>query len=990
MGLYRVPDDAIRLRGRWRLTVDSNRGRSVSSQEFIRVVGARQHNLRNINVDIPRDRLTVLTGLSGSGKSSLAFDTIYAEGERKYVESLTPYARQFLEQMPKPDVDRIDGLSPTVAIEQRQASTNPRSTVATTTEIYDYLRILFARVGRPHCWKCRRPITRQTTAQIVDAILNHPPETRVVVLAPVHARPGIKPDELLEEIANQGFVRVRLDGRICHVEDVPDPLPESITRVDAVVDRLALKDQVARRLADSIELALRVGRGRAAALIAPGTDQERELTFSDRFACIEHPDVVIDELAPRLFSFNSPYGACPQCSGLGTVLEFDPDLIVADRDLSLANGAVTPWRHTGKRMNGVYARMIESFCKHFDVVPQVPYRNIPAKQARILMHGTKAAEAREFGIKFEGVVPNLERRWQSTDSESVKQRLHQFQSEAPCKTCHGARLRPEALSVTIAEKNIAEMCDMDIAQAQRFFDDVRFEGESAVIAEQPLREIRNRLAFLNNVGVEYLGLSRGSATLSGGEAQRIRLATQIGSGLVGMCYVLDEPTIGLHQRDSQRLVDTLQHLARAGNTVLVVEHDEEVIRAADYIVDIGPGAGVHGGRLIFQGPLDELMACEESVTAQYLTGAKSIPVPDRRRRVVMSNAVEIRGAAQNNLKDLTVRFPLACFVAVTGVSGSGKSTLVNHILLRALHRRISGGGRRPGRHEQIIGASRVDKVIEIDQSPIGRTPRSNPATYVGVFDLIRRLYAHTREAKIRGHGPGRFSFNVKGGRCEHCQGQGTKRIEMHFLPDVFVECDACHGTRYNRETLEVRFRGKNIADVLDMQAEEASQFFQNFSKIKQQLRALCDVGLGYIKLGQSSITLSGGEAQRVKLAAELGKPATGHTMYILDEPTTGLHFADIHKLLQVLNRIVELGHSVVVIEHNLDVIKVADWVIDLGPEGGERGGRIVAEGVPEDVARDENSHTGKLLAGRLWGDAPPAVRNPKGRPAKRGRAAKTG
>ena len=926
----------------------------MATDDAIRVYGARQHNLKNIDVHVPRNALTVVTGLSGSGKSSLAFDTIYAEGERRYVESLSAYARQFLEQMPKPDVDRIEGLSPTVAI---------------VTEIYDYLRVLFAQVGRPNCWVCGRPITRQSVAQTVDAVLDCPAGTRVVVMAPMRHMKGSAPEEVLDEIARQGFARARVDGVIHPIDEVPPLDADARHQIDAVVDRLVMRDKIAGRLADSIELALRMGHGRIVVASGSANGKLTDRVFSEDFSCLDHPEVSVGELTPRMFSFNSPYGACTACNGLGTILEFDGELIVPDRDLSLAGGAVTAWRHSGKRMNALYASMVDEFCQRFEVPPDAPFRNIPERLARILMYGTTSRDAREYGARFEGVIPNLERRWRTTDSESVKHRLHQYQSEAPCKSCGGDRLRPESLAVTIAGRNIAQICNMNVAAAAAYFTQLTFDGEDRVIAEQPLREIRNRLAFLRDVGVDYLALSRTSATLSGGEAQRIRLATQIGSGLIGMCYVLDEPTIGLHQRDTAQLVATLTRLAHSGNAVLVVEHDEEVIVAADHVIDIGPGAGAAGGEVVYQGPLQKLAGCNESVTAEYLTGRRVIPVPQERRRVVRSHAIEVRGACENNLKNLTVRFPLGCFICVTGVSGSGKSTLVDQILLRVLKRRLYGTGPRPGKHDRLIGASRVDKVIEIDQNPIGRTPRSNPVTYVGVFDVIRQLYAGTREAKIRGYPAGRFSFNVKGGRCEECLGQGTRRIEMHFLPDVFVQCAACNGARYNRETLEVRYRGKNVADVLDMRVDEATVFFQNFPKIKHLLRALMDVGMGYVKLGQSSTTLSGGEAQRVKLAAELGKPATGHTLYVLDEPTSGLHYADIHRLVNVLNRLVSLGHTVIVIEHNLDVIKMADWVIDLGPEGGDAGGRVVVEGPPEEIVGHPKSHTGAYLSKRLGGSA---------------------
>ena len=959
-------------RAGWAPGPESGRGcvpgeAALSEPKVIRVVGARQHNLKNITVEIPRDRLTVITGLSGSGKSSLAFDTIYAEGQRKYVESLSAYARQFLEQMQKPDVDRIEGLGPTIAIEQRSASMNPRSTVATVTEIYDFLRVLYARVGQPCCWVCREPISRQSTSQIVDAVLALPSGRRITVLAPlVSGRRGTHA-ELMARMIKEGFIRARIDGQTVKLEDAQALNNQKKHTIDVLVDRLVVKEAVRSRLADSIELALTLAGGRVIVSEDDEAGRPNDRLYSSHFACPSHPDVNLPELSPRLFSFNSPHGACGACTGLGTVLEFDADLIVPDHDLSLSDGAVAAWRHSGKRMNVVYAGMVRDFCAAFGVSPGIPFRNIPAPLAAVLMNGTTPAQAQEYGAAFEGVIPNLRRRWETTDSESVKQRMHGFLSEAACETCHGARLRPEALAVVIAGRNVAEVCGLSVADAGRFFDALEFQGEPRVVAEPVLREIRQRLRFLCDVGVDYLALSRGSSTLSGGEAQRIRLATQIGSGLVGVCYVLDEPTIGLHQRDTQRLVGTLRRLADMDNTVIVVEHDEECIAAADHVIDIGPGAGAHGGRVVAQGSLATVLASEESVTAKYLTGRFAIPVPEERRPVDFGHCVEVRGARQNNLKGIHVRFPLGCFVCVTGVSGSGKSTLVTQILLRSLHRAIHGSGPRPGAFERLVGASRVDRVIEIDQSPIGRSPRSNPATYVGVFDMIRQLYARTREAKIRGYSPGRFSFNVRGGRCEDCQGQGIKRIEMHFLPDVFVECGTCKGARYNRETLEVRYRGKNIADVLDLRVEDAAAFFANFSKIKQLLRAIQDVGLGYMTLGQSSTTLSGGEAQRVKLAGELGKTPIGHTMYILDEPTTGLHFADIHKLLNVLNRLVGLGHTVLCIEHNLDVIKVADWVIDLGPDGGDAGGQVVVEGNPETVARCVESHTGRFLAGRLDG-----------------------
>jgi len=939
----------------------------VSESDAIRVVGARQHNLKNISLDIPRQALTVITGLSGSGKSSLAFDTIYAEGQRRYVESLSAHARQFLEQMQKPDVDRIDGLSPTIAIEQRRTSGNPRSTVATATELYDFLRVLFARVGQPVCWECGRPIDCQTTAQIVDAALALPDATRLIILAPlvVRKRGGHAP--LLRRITREGFVRARIDGRIQALEELDSLNPRGLHSIEVVVDRLTVKPHIATRLADSIELALRLSRGRV--ILSASTDQDRDTfvdaNYSSLFACPDHPEVSLPELAPRLFSFNSPHGACPACTGLGTVLEFDEELIVPDPTRSLADGAIAAWRHSGKRMAAAYSATVREFCAQFGVSPEIPYRNIPENLRGILMSGTEAGDEAKLGAAFEGVLPNLRRRWETTESESVKQRLHGYLSESPCEVCHGARLRREALSVLIDGRSIAELCRLNIETAGNLFEPLTFQGERQIIAEPVLREIRHRLRFLCDVGVEYLTLDRAGGTLSGGETQRIHLATQIGSGLSGVCYVLDEPTIGLHQRDSRRLARTLEHLVAMGNTVLVVEHDEELIRAGDHIIDIGPGAGPRGGEVVQAGTLEDLLACDRSITGKYLSGRFQIPVPEQRRPVQPKRCLQVLGAEAHNLKKIDVRFPLGCFVCVTGVSGSGKSTLVSQILLRALKRAINGSGPRPGPFGRLTGAAFVDKVIEIDQSPIGRTPRSNPATYVGVFDQVRRLYAKTREAKIRGYSAGRFSFNVKGGRCEQCQGQGTRRIEMHFLPDVFVTCGGCGGTRYNRETLEVRYRGQNIADVLEMHVAEAAEFFANFSNIRRLLQSLQDVGLGYVTLGQSSTTLSGGEAQRVKLAAELSKTPVGHTVYILDEPTTGLHFADVHNLLNVLNRLVAMGHTVLVIEHNLEVIKVADWVVDLGPEGGDGGGHIVVEGTPEQVAANPQSYTGRFLARRL-------------------------
>ncbi len=938
--------------------------------KHIRIVGAREHNLKNVSLNIPRDQMVVITGLSGSGKSSLAFDTIYAEGQRKYVESLSAYARQFLEQMQKPDCDEIEGLPPTIAIEQRSGSSNPRSTVATTTEIYDYMRVLCARVGLPHCWVCGTPIASQSSSQIVDNILAWPEGTRLMVLSPlVRGQKGAH-REVLDAMTRQGFVRCRMDGEIYEIKSAPALDKKFKHSIDAVVDRLVIKPDIRTRLADSIELSLKLADGLV--VIAREKDgQWADHTYSSKYACPNHPESSLSELSPRLFSFNSPYGACPGCDGLGTILEFDPDLIVSDPSLPVADGALEPLRRNGKRMNIYYNRMLRQFCENFGIDGSTPYQDLDRKVADILMHGTTNRDKTRYGHSFEGVLPHLEKRFHNTESEFVKSRLHQYLSEQPCEQCGGARLKPQALGVRVAGKNIREMTAMTVAEALDFFQSVEFKGEQEIIATPIFKEIVSRLGFMNNVGLGYLTLDRQTGTLSGGEAQRIRLATQVGSGLVGVCYVLDEPTIGLHQRDNERLIKTLRHLTDIGNTTIVVEHDEDTIRAADWLIDVGPGAGLHGGRIMAQGPVEAVLRSQESMTAKYLTGEYQIPVPTERRPVNPAAVLKVVGAAENNLKNVDVSFPLGVMVCVTGVSGSGKSSLVNHVLLRALKRHFYASREHPGKHRRLQGLDNVDKVIEIDQSPIGRTPRSNPATYTGVFDLIRQLYAQTREARMRGYTLGRFSFNVTGGRCESCMGQGVKRIEMHFLPDVFVICDECRGTRYNRETLEIKYRGKSIADVLGMRVEEALQFFDNFSHIRALLGAINDVGLSYVQLGQSSTTLSGGEAQRIKLASELGKPATGHTVYILDEPTTGLHFADIHNLLNVLNRLTHAGNTVIVIEHNLDVIKCADWIIDMGPEGGAGGGSVIATGTPEDIAAHPQSHTGRFLKSKL--DALPLV-----------------
>ena len=942
-------------------------------EKAIKITGAAEHNLKNISLSIPRDKLVVITGISGSGKSSLAFDTIYAEGRRKYVESLSTYARQFLEQMQKPAVSEITGLPPTIAIEQRSASHNPRSTVATTTEIYDYFRLLFARAGQPHCWVCGKEITSQHPSQIVESILTRPEGTKIQICAPlVRGKKGEHKD-IFTAIQREGFVRVRVDGGIYDVRNVPDLNKNKKHDIAALVDRLILKDTIRVRLADSVETALKLADGVVLVLLQkPNADKAnggngkwKEIIYSEKFACPKHPQASLEELSPRLFSFNSPYGACRSCDGLGTILEFDPDLIVPDETVSLESGAIDAWRKGGKRMNIFYNRLVKRFCRKMGTSKAIPFRQIPKEHVRILMHGTSGADEKKYGMSFEGVIPNLVRRWENTTSEYVKTRLTGYLSQQPCQSCQGARLRPEAIAVKVGGKSINELAALNIEEAQRSFSRLKLDKERTIIAAAVLKEIQARLKFMVDVGLGYLTLDRMSSTLAGGEAQRIRLATQVGSGLVGVCYVLDEPTIGLHKRDNARLLGILQRLSKSGNTVIVVEHDEDIIKCADHIVDIGPAAGAHGGEVLAQGKLSDITGCQRSLTGDYLSGRKSIELPVKRRGYNLRKCIEVKGAAENNLKNIDVKFPLGVFTCVTGVSGSGKSTLVSEILLKALKRRLYQSRGKPGAHRTILGTSQIDKVIEIDQSPIGKTPRSNPATYTGAFDVIRKLFSMTREAKIRGYKPGRFSFNVKGGRCEYCKGQGTKKIEMHFLPDVYVTCQSCKGTRFNPETLTVTYKGKNIADVLKMQIEESLDFFANFPTIIRILRTLADVGMGYMQLGQASTTLSGGEAQRVKLSAELGKAATGHTLYLLDEPTTGLHFADIHNLLNVLQRLTDCGNTVVVIEHNLDVIKMADYIIDLGPEGGDAGGQVVAAGKPEDIIKNGNSYTAKFLKEKL-------------------------
>jgi excinuclease ABC subunit A len=874
--------------------------------------------------------------------------------------------------MQKPHVEHIEGLPPTITIEQRSAGSNPRSTVATTTEIYDYCRLLFARVGQPHCWVCGKPISSQHSSQIVNSILARPEGTKIQICAPLVRGQKGEHREIFTGIGREGFVRVRVDGVIYDIKNVPILNKNKKHDIFAVVDRLIIKDSIRIRLADSVETALKIGEGAVIVMVQEPKDDKadsdgkwKDVVYSEKFACNKHPAASLEELSPRLFSFNSPHGACHSCDGLGIILEFDPDLIVPDKSVSLENGAIDAWRKGGKRMNIYYNRLVKRFCRKFGISKSIPFSKIGAKIRKILLHGTTDADEQKYGAGFEGVIPNLDRRWKNTTSEYVKARLHSYLSEQPCRACGGARLRPEAVAVKVDSKSISQISEMNIEKAQRFFSQLKLDEEKTLIATQPLKEIRARLKFMMDVGLGYLTLDRASRTLAGGEAQRIRLATQVGSGLVGCCYVLDEPTIGLHRRDNDRLLGILQRLRDIGNTVIVVEHDEDIINHADHIIDIGPTAGAHGGEVVVAGTVEQVRACAESTTGRYLCGTSRIELPAHRRKFSLRRCIEVKQASENNLKDINVKFPVGVFTCVTGVSGSGKSTLITEILLKSLKRRLYSSRDKPGKHKNVLGVSHIDKVIEIDQSPIGRTPRSNPATYTGVFDLIRRLFAMTREAKIRGYKPGRFSFNVKGGRCEHCMGQGTKKIEMHFLPDVYVTCQECKGKRYNPETLQITYKGKNVADVLDMRIEDARDFFANFPKIMRLIKALCDVGLGYMTLGQSSTTLSGGEAQRVKLASELGKPSTGHTLYLLDEPTTGLHFADIHNLLNVLRRLCDLGNTVVVIEHNLDVIKMADYIIDLGPEGGDAGGEVIATGPPEEIIKADGSYTAKYLKEKL-------------------------
>lgn len=927
------------------------------------VKGAREHNLKNIDIAIPRDKLVVITGLSGSGKSTLAFDTIYAEGQRRYVESLSAYARQFLGQMDKPDVDYIEGLSPAISIDQKTTSKNPRSTVGTVTEIYDYLRLLYARIGKPHCPQCGKEISQQTVDQMVDAIMESPEGTRIQILAPVvRGRKG-EFQKLLEKIKKNGFVRIRVDGQMRETSEEIKLEKNKKHNIEIIIDRLIIKPGIESRLADSIEIALAQSEGLVIADVIGG----QEILFSQNFACAEC-NISLEELTPRMFSFNSPYGACPVCSGLGINMEIDPELIIPDKEKSIADGAVEPWSSTP---DGYYYQMLQAVLNHYGVSAETPVKELPESVVDTILFGSEdtiefyyksrfSKNTRRYRGRFEGVVNNLKRRYQETGSGYSREEIEEYMSTKLCPACNGSRLKPESLAVTIGDKSIAEVTSLSIREAIAFFESLSLTKREEMIAHQILKEIRNRLQFLVDVGLDYLTLDRASGTLSGGESQRIRLATQIGSRLVGVLYILDEPSIGLHQRDNEKLLKTLKDLRDLGNTVLVVEHDEDTMRAADYIIDIGPGAGEHGGRVVACGPLEDIQKSEESITGQYLSGKKQIPVPVIRRKPKKS-WLELKGCREHNLKNINVKFPLGLFTCVTGVSGSGKSTLVNEILYKSLKEKLYKSRSLPGDFDEILGIEQIEKVINIDQSPIGRTPRSNPATYTNVFNDIREVFSMTPESRMRGYKPGRFSFNVRGGRCEACKGDGIIKIEMHFLADIYVPCEVCKGKRYNRETLEVKYKGKNIADVLDMTVDEALEFFDSIPKIKRKLETLRDVGLGYIKLGQPSTTLSGGEAQRVKLSTELSKKSNGNTVYILDEPTTGLHSDDIQKLLNVLQRLVDGGSTVIVIEHNLDVIKTADYIIDLGPEGGDRGGEVVATGTPEQVSKNPHSYTGKFL-----------------------------
>jgi excinuclease ABC subunit A len=955
------------------ITPPAGNGKVSRGLDSIIIKGAREHNLKNVDLVLPRNRLVVITGLSGSGKSSLAFDTIYAEGQRRYVESLSSYARQFLGQMEKPDVDYIEGLSPAISIDQKSTSRNPRSTVGTVTEIYDYLRLLFARIGIPHCYNCGREISSQSSEQIVDSIMELPEGSRIQLLAPlVRGRKG-EYTKLFEEIAKEGFARVRVDGETKELREKITLDKKRKHTIEVIVDRIVMKPDVRKRLTDSVETTLRLSTGIVTVLVEdPATKQSRELTFSEAFACV-YCGLSFEELAPRLFSFNSPYGACPGCSGLGEKIEIDPWKVIPDRTKSIDDGAIVPWSKSigsGRfpSMNPYYLQQLERVLRKFRVKTTTPIEKMSDEVLDIILYGTdreqefsyesKGGKVWDYRATFEGVVNNLQRRYSETSSEYVKEDIEKFMSASTCPQCKGARLKPEALAVTVAGKNLDELTRMSIEQCERFFSEFRPNEREEQIAHQVLKEIRARLGFLTNVGLNYLTLSRSATTLSGGESQRIRLATQIGSSLVGVLYILDEPSIGLHQRDNDRLLATLRTLRDLGNTLIVVEHDEDTIRTADVVVDIGPGAGAEGGHVLTVGSLEQVVQHPKSETGAYISGRKFIPIPKRRREP--RGWLKVKNAKANNLRGVDVDFPIGVFACVTGVSGSGKSTMVNQVLVRALNQHLHG---QPagGTYGSVKGVDQLDKMVVIDQSPIGRTPRSNPATYTGAFDQIRELFSMVPEAKMRGYTPGRFSFNVKGGRCESCQGDGIIKIEMHFLPDVYVPCEVCKGKRYNAQTLEVKYKGKTISDVLEMRVDEASAFFSAIPRIHNKLKTICDVGLGYIKMGQPATTLSGGEAQRVKLATELSRRSTGRTFYVLDEPTTGLHFADIHKLLEVLQRLVQTGNTVLVIEHNLDVIKTADYLIDLGPEGGDRGGTIVGVGTPEELAANTRSYTGQYL-----------------------------
>jgi excinuclease ABC subunit A len=966
------------------------------------VRGAREHNLKNVSLDLPRDSLIAFTGLSGSGKSSLAFDTIFAEGQRRYVESLSSYARQFLGQMDKPDVDFIEGLSPAVSIDQKSTSRNPRSTVGTITEVYDYLRLLFARIGKPHCPECGRPISRQSPQAIVDRVLELKEGSRFQVLSPlVRQRKGEFVD-LFADLQTKGYSRARVDGETIQLSNPPKLKKQEKHTVEVVVDRLTVKESAKRRLTDSVETALGLSGGMIILdfVDLPEDDPQRERMYSEHLYC-PYDDLSFEELEPRSFSFNSPFGACPECTGIGTRMEVDPELVVPDEQKSLDEGAIAPWSlgHT----RDYFQRLVDALAAELGFRTDIPWGGLPQRARKALLRGHKTqiqvryrnryGRERAYTTAFEGVIPYVKRRHSESESDSSRERFEGYMREVPCPTCQGTRLKPIVLAVTVQGKSIAEVSAMSISDCAEFLRGMKLTDREKTIAARVVKEVNERLRFLVDVGLDYLSLNRAAGTLSGGEAQRIRLATQIGSGLVGVLYVLDEPSIGLHQRDNHRLIETLVRLRDLGNTLIVVEHDEDTIKASDWVVDIGPGAGEHGGKVVHSGPLEELLANDKSITGQYLAGRREIPTPDVRRPVDRGKQLTVHGARENNLRDIDVSFPLGVLTAVTGVSGSGKSTLVNDILYTHLARELNGARSVPGRHTRVDGDDLVDKVVHVDQSPIGRTPRSNPATYTGVFDRIRKLFAETMEAKVRGYLPGRFSFNVKGGRCENCFGDGTIKIEMNFLPDVYVPCEVCHGARYNRETLEVHYKGKSIAEVLDMPIEEALHFFEAVPAISRYMRTLNEVGLGYVRLGQPAPTLSGGEAQRVKLASELQKRSTGRTVYVLDEPTTGLHFDDISKLLTVLSGLVEKGNTVIVIEHNLDVIKTADWIIDMGPEGGNGGGMLVAEGTPEQVAAIGASHTGKflrdILAADSISDAPtvPAARK-KTAPRKRSTAAR--